>query len=265
MNEQHKNIVKYHNDLNEITFQKFNQVDFDFFMVLCSKLRDSQNNEVTISFDDFKQLAGYSPKTSEQRFVNEVDSMNLKQLLSTGRIVEGDKIKRFTLFTDFEIDQSRRTITAKVNVSYRYILNEVTKNFTRFELQEFISLDSKYAKNLYRLLKQFRTTGLYKVDYQDFKRLMSIPKSYSNRDINAKIIKPCIATLGKSFDKLHCKVLYEPKRGRPVRGYEFTFVPESVPRIRSTETENLKEKSNSFHNFDQRDYDFSELEKKLRR
>ena len=52
MNEQHKNIVKYHNDLNEITFQKFNQVDFDFFMVLCSKLRDSQNNEVTISKDD---------------------------------------------------------------------------------------------------------------------------------------------------------------------------------------------------------------------
>ena len=61
--EDKKNIVRYHNDMNEITFQRFGQVDFDFFMVLCSKLRDSGDSEVVIPFSRFKELSGYSPKT----------------------------------------------------------------------------------------------------------------------------------------------------------------------------------------------------------
>lgn len=262
-----KNIVKYHNDLNELTFQRFNQVDFDFFMVLCSKLRDSGDSEISITFNDFKRLSGYSPKTSGDRFVNELQAMNHKQLMSQGKIRRGKRIEQFVLFTKFVIDSEEKTITAKVNEEYRYFLNEVTKNFTRFELQEFISLESKYAKTLYRLLKQFRVTGLYRVDYQEFKRLMSIPESYSNRDINFKIIKPAIAMLEKYFDELSFKVLYEAKRGRPVKGYEFRFTPEKIPQISKEEVKQEEKKEqtqNRFHNFEQRDYDFDELEKKLR-
>ena len=259
-----KNIVKYHNDLNELTFQRFNQVDFDFFMVLCSKLRDSGDSEISITFNDFKRLSGYSPKTSGDRFVNELQAMNHKQLLSTGKIRRGRKIEQFVLFTKFVIDSEEKTITAKVNEEYRYFLNEVTKNFTRFELQEFISLESKYAKTLYRLLKQFRVTGLYRVDYQEFKRLMSIPESYSNRDINFKIIKPAIAMLEKYFDELSVKVLYEAKRGRPVKGYEFRFTPEQVHHQIQEQEEKQEKSQNRFHNFEQRKYDFNELEKKLR-
>lgn len=46
----------------------------------------------------------------------------------------------------------------KVNEDFLYILNDLTKNFTLFELQEFNNLVCIF-KNLYRLLKQFKTTG----------------------------------------------------------------------------------------------------------
>ena len=142
-------IVKYHNDLNEITFQRFGQIDFDFFMALCSMFQDSEKDEIIIKFDEFRKLTKYNPTKSEKRFLKELQSMNQKQLLSTGLIRDGKKIKQFVLFIEFEIDPDERTIRAEVNKKYKYILNEVTKNFTRFELQEFISLESKYSKTLY--------------------------------------------------------------------------------------------------------------------
>ena len=266
---ENKEIVKYHNDMNEITFQKFGQVDFDFFMVLCSKLRDSGDNSVVIPFSRFKELAGYSPKTSDERFINDMMDMNYKQLASTGTIREGRKIKQFVLFTEFVIDPDEKTITASVNPKYKYFLNDLTKSFTRFELQEFVSLDSKYAKTLYRLLKQYRTTGIYITALEEFKRLIVVPKSYTNMRIYDKIIKPSVKALQPYFKNLTCEVQYERKRGRPVKGYKFTFTPEQAPKQIPKQADlekpakQTQKPKNSFHNFDQRTYDYKELEKKL--
>lgn len=261
--EDKKNIVKYHNDMNEITFQNFGQVDFDFFMVLCSKLRDSGENTVVIPFSRFKELSGYSSKTSDKRFIKEVEGMNYKQLASTGRIKDGRKIKQFVLFTDFVIDPDEKTITASVNPKYRYFLDDLTKNFTRFELQEFVSLESKYSKTLYRLLKQFRTTGVYITTLEEFKRLFGVTKGYSNRLILDKIINPSVKAIQSYFQDLKCEVQYEPKRGRPVKGYKFTFTPEILPKKIEQAAEKKKAHTNDFHNFEQRQYDFGKLETML--
>ena len=265
MNKQEP-IVKYHNDLNEIMFQRFGQVDFDFFMGICSRLRDSEEDESIIKFDEFKKLIGYNPTKSEKRFVNELQSMNRKQLLSTGMIRNGNKIEQFVLFTRFVVDLDEKTITIEVNRRYKYILNEVTKNFTRFELAEFVGLSSKYGKSLYRLLKQFRTTGLYRVGIEDFKNIMDIPKSYTNMKIGQKILKPSVEMLRPYFKNLEYKVLYENKHGHPVKGYEFTFTPEEVARIGTTaDVTGKKKPGNAFHNFDQREYDddfWKELERR---
>jgi len=249
--------------MNEITFQRFGQVDFDFFMVLCSKLRDSGENEVVIPFSKFKELAGYSVKTSEDRFIGDLQSMNYKQLMSTGMIRDGRKIKQFVLFTDFEIDLDKKTVTASVNEKYRYFLNDLTRNFTRFELQEFVSLDSKYSKTLYRLLKQYRTTGLFIINLEEFKRLISAPKSYSNKYLMDKIINPSIRALKPYFNNLSCEVQYEAKRGRPVKGYKFAFTPEILPKKIEQAAEKKKAHTNDFHNFEQRQYDFGKLETML--
>jgi len=50
----------------------------------------------------------------------------------------------------------------KINPDFAWLLNEFTdkmKGYTIFELQESVGLQSKYAKNLYRILKQWRTKG----------------------------------------------------------------------------------------------------------
>ena len=41
---------------------------------------------------------------------------------------------------------------------------------------------------MYRLLKQFRTTGYYKITVEEFRRLLDIPKNYRMSEIDKKVL-----------------------------------------------------------------------------
>ena len=66
----------------------------------------------------------------------------------------------------------------------------MSKNFTVFELQEFNALASSYSKNMFRLLKQYKSTGFYKVSIEEFRRLLDIPESYNMSKISVKVLDP---------------------------------------------------------------------------
>lgn len=73
---------------------------------------------------------------------------------------------------------------------FAFLLNELSSQFTCFELDEFTDLRSIYARECYRRLKQFRKTGVWKVGLEDFRRLIDVPKSYATCDVNKKVLKP---------------------------------------------------------------------------
>ena len=49
--KENTNIVKYHNDLNSITFYRFGSIDFDLFMSLCSKVANEGKMVCVVSPD----------------------------------------------------------------------------------------------------------------------------------------------------------------------------------------------------------------------
>ena len=83
---------------------------------------------------------------------------------------------------------------------------------------------------MYRLLKQFKTTGIFEIKLDDFRKRMDCPISYSNKYVMDLIIKPVLKELQNYFIDLQCTVQYAHKRGRPVEGYIFTFKPEQIPK-----------------------------------
>ena len=103
-----------------------------------------------------------------------------------------------------------------------------------------MSLSGKYTKTLYRLLKQFRNTGLLKIDWSEFCKIMNIPESYKQADIDKRILNPAIKELSAEqnlftnekktiFKNLTYKKIKDPKgrgRGGKVIGIEFYFTPE---------------------------------------
>lgn len=261
-------VVKYDNYMNSLNFNGFTSVDFNLLMALCSRLRGKDTNELIFTFNDLRRITGYK-QTSVKKFISDLERMNEKLMKVTCKLRIESKSIMFVLFPTFITDSQEQILTVAVNEKFKFILNEIIKNFTRFDLNEFVQLDSKYSKNLYRLLKQYRMTGRYDVSIMEFRKRMDCPTSYSNKYIMDLIIKPALKELQNHFENLQCKPKYAKKRGRPVLGYVFTFEPE-----KTTDSEETWDKSKGFHdkaknqkdgffNFSQREYDYEELEKKI--
>lgn len=223
-------IVKYDNYMNSLKFTGFTVTDFNFLMVLCNRMRDKDITEITIPFEELRLKTAYT-RTSIQKFRADLERMNEKLMQVTCKLRTETKTIMFVLFPTFEIDMEKQELTVSVNEKFKFILNELIKNFTRFDLSEFVKLNSKYSKTLYRLLKQFKSTGRLEINLDEFRGKMDIPSTYTNRDVMSKVINPILKELQNYFQNLKCTVKYEHKRGKPVSGYIFTFTPEKLDKL----------------------------------
>ena len=227
-------IVKYQNDMNRLSFKGFNQMDMNVFVALCSQLKEKDTTEITLSFSKIKELIGYERKSTILEFISELKRMNRKLMSVNCEIITGSKIIMFVLFPTFTIDDKAETLTVAVNKDFTWLLNEM-KNYTTFELAEFIDLKSKYAKNLYRILKQWRTQGRYVFhDLEEFRELMDVPKTYTNRQLMQDCVSVAIreiSELDTSFKGFKCTPVYARKRGKPLDKLEFTWQCEESKQI----------------------------------
>lgn len=271
-----KNIVKYKNDMNKLNFHGLKKNDMNLFMAICSKVKEKGENTVVIDFDYLRKISNYTGHTING-FMKDLRTMSLKIMAVNCEILnENGGFILFHIFDKFVADPEKSTLTVKINSDFAWLLNEFTdkiKGYTTFELYEFVGLQSKYAKNLYRILKQWRTTGEFTFkSIDDFRIKIDVPETYTNKKMTQKVIKPAITeiqNLDKSFRNFKCEPLYLHKRGKPLAGYKFTWEPESNKnKTDQSQTEkNIPDKTkkakNRFDNFEQRTYDYEKLEKAL--
>lgn len=268
-------LVKYDNYLNAVSFKGFTATDYDFLMYLCAQMRDCNDDVMTFSLNEIKTATGYDYHISNAKFADILDGMNDKLINIKAKVRKGLHSKTMVLFPTFDADGDANTLTVRVNPDFRFLLNELTKNFTQFELQEFTELNSKYSKTLYRLLKQFRSTGEYHVKADELYRLLGCPESYDNRKIMQKIINPTIKELQREFPTLSCEPVRARTKGRPITGYHFTFevdgqipgqttLDQAVEEMKRYKASKARAKAkNAFNDFEQRSYDYADLERRL--
>lgn len=226
--------MKYHNNLSELPLKNFNGSELDILMSLCSKCKNKGTEQMKFSFAELRKLSAYKGKDDRQ-FIADLRKTN-KKLLELNMQLETDcKIIQFTLFPYFEIDKENHTLTVEVNSKFSYLLNSLTNNFTRFELEEFVELKSCYAKACYRQLKRFRDTGWWKVSVTDFRSLMDIPKSYSNAEMTRKVLKPIEEELSPLFKDFTVDTQRGTGRGRPLQFVIFNWTEE--PRYKDIQIE----------------------------
>lgn len=247
-------IVKYHNDFNKIQLPSFTEQEQNLLCGIISKIRENPINQ------SIKLTPQELIKFSTQNFTNKAlgDMLFIlrnKFFKADFMILIEDKERDFigkeiiNLFESFKLWYDKKDtefkhlleIELKVNPRFEYIVNEVTKNFTGFKLEEFIALSGKYTKTLYRLLKQYRTTGKAYFEWEEFKRIMDIPEDYEIHNIDKWILKPALKELTKErnlFDQIRVpfkNLAYEKEkqkgtrgRGGKVIGITFTFKPENI-------------------------------------
>lgn len=222
-------VVKHHNDLNTVIMRKWTAEEMNFFFAIIAKARDKGTSDLVFDKYQLAELANYSIEHNK-RFYDTMDSLanNISQL----RYIEKTKnsIEYMPLFTRFKVEweEDLSDMQAQVSVSplFEYILNKLSANFTQYELQEFTSIRSTYAKTAYRLLKQWRTVGRKEFKIDEFKLLLDMPNSYKSSEIDRAVITPILKQLSPYFEDLKVKKIKSKKRGNPVLAYEFTWKKE---------------------------------------
>lgn len=222
-------VVKYNNQMNSIALKNFNAVEMDLFYALCTQVKNKGTDDIHLNFEQLKELSNYKP-TATKRFINDLRRTNKKLLNLQFTFEDEHVVEDFVLFTTFSINKDTETMTVSVNKRFDFFLNELTSNFTRFELEEFTNLESKYSKAMYRLLKQWRTIGKKEWSIEDFRYRLDIPKSYQLIDIDRKVLKPIIIELSSIFKNFKVNKIKRGRGGKVV-ALEFTFQKELIPKI----------------------------------
>lgn len=213
--------VVYKNDLNLVPLRDFNSVEINLFFSMCNRLKEKSTNELVIPFEELKELSNYE-QTEKKRFINDLKHVYDKVLRLTYTEYSGLSFKKFVLFTAYEVNAEDETLTISVNPKLKNILNELTNNFTKFELNELTNIKSSYAKNMYRLLKQYKHTGYFKIQIDDFRERLDIPKSYRMTNITDYVLKPIIKELTPIFKNLNINKV-KARKGRKIEYLEFIF------------------------------------------
>jgi plasmid replication initiation protein len=279
--EQEKNQlkVKYHNDLSCIKTTSLKESDLNVFFALCAKAKDENSTEIKISFESFIKAAGLESKATvntRKKMINFIDKRYDVLSKLEYKSKTDNSLMRFTLINKLYVDENDDFITLRIDEDFLYILNTET-DFTKFVLANFVGLDGKFAKNLYRLLMRYDGTGWADYAIDDFKNYMGIPEGYRSKDILNKVINPAIEEIKAKnlMQDIRCDKKTSGRQGREIKGFHFEFkvcVNDGMPgqlsfyecdkELRKYNEKKNAERKNSFLNYHQSEYD-SELESKL--
>ncbi|WP_051188655.1 replication initiation protein [Proteocatella sphenisci] len=220
-------IVKYHNDLNTLQMSGFTEKEIDIFFSICYKLKNKGNNNVNMTYREIKELSNYKHR-SISKIHDSIDSTFKKILGLSIKIEDENSIARFVLFTDYVINKDKQYIDLQVHEKFKYLLNDFMSNYTKFELKEFVSLKSIYSKNLYKILKQYKSTGWYEVSLDQFRYLLDVPKTYDTNNFNKRVLRPIMDELPGYFKGLNIEKL---KKGRNIDRLRFTWALDSSKKV----------------------------------
>ncbi len=238
----HKNnaYTTYHNNANKVNLGKLSEREANLLFAIFQKLKDQGNTLIRFEPQDLKQMIMVKSNLTNRQLLqilkNLLDNIGganfwiIREHVENGEIYEDHT--SYMLFKQFEIRIHKPTQTieyldVQLNDSYQYLLNNLGMGgqYTSFKLLEFQRVRGKYAKTLYRLLKQYKSTGILSVEWGQFRELLDIPKDYKMENIDQKVLTPSLKELRKiyPFEHLSYKKERRSHDKRKVTHIDFYF------------------------------------------
>lgn len=219
-------IVKYGNRLNSIPLGRLNANELNLFISLVQQSYNQGTQELTFSFKELQTLSRYDRSTAN--FIKDLLKTNEKLLSINAWTDDGDTITQFACWEMFQIQRSKQILKVRVNPLFQKLFNDLHQ-WTRFQLRQFNELHSTYAKNMFRLIKQFRTVGRLKLTKDELFTQLDLPKSYLEKAsrIQQRVLTPIKEELTPLIKGLEIRTIRGSGKGRPVIAYIFTWHPEA--------------------------------------
>ncbi|MGN8498039.1 replication initiation protein [Helicobacter pylori] len=240
----------YHNNANKVNLGKLSEREANLLFAIFQRLKDQGNTLIRFEPQDLKRMLGikisYDNLTRTARSmwnkIKTADFWEVRDIIVNGRECVSEK--NYMLFQVCEIVSDKETreflyMDIQLNTGYNYLLNNLGMGgqYTSFKLLEFQRVRGKYAKTLYRLLKQYKSTGILSVEWTQFRELLDIPKDYEMRNIDQKVLTPSLKELRKIYPFEHLSYKKERKSHDKRKVTHIDFYFEQLP-----EGENKKQK-----------------------
>ncbi len=236
----------YHNNANKVNLGKLSEREANLLFAIFQKLKDQGNTLIRFEPQDLKRMIMVKSNLTNRQLLqilkNLLDNISganfwiIREHVENGEVYEDHK--SYMLFKQFEIrihkpTQNIEYLEVQLNDSYQYLLNNLGMGgqYTSFKLLEFQKVRGKYAKTLYRLLKQYKSTGILSVEWDQFMELLDIPKDYEMRNIDQKVLTPSLKELRKIYPFEHLSYKKERRNShdrRKVTHIDFYF--EQLPQ-----------------------------------
>ncbi|PDW80723.1 replication A protein [Helicobacter pylori] len=238
-----KTYTTYHNNANKVNLGKLSEREANLLFAIFQRLKDQGNTLIRFEPQDLKRMLGikisYDNLTRTARSmwnkIKTADFWEVRDIIVNGRECVSEK--NYMLFQVCEIVSDKETreflyMDIQLNTGYNYLLNNLGMGgqYTSFKLLEFQRVRGKYAKTLYRLLKQYKSTGILSVEWSQFRELLDIPKDYKMENIDQKVLTPSLKELHKiyPFEHLSYKKERRSHDKRKVTHIDFYF--EQLPK-----------------------------------
>ncbi|WP_208387824.1 replication initiation protein [Helicobacter pylori] len=233
----------YHNNANKVNLGKLSEREANLLFAIFQRLKDQGNTLIRFEPQDLRRMLGikisYDNLTRTARSmwnkIKTADFWEVRDIIVNGRECVSEK--NYMLFQVCEIVSDKETreflyMDIQLNTGYNYLLNNLGMGgqYTSFKLLEFQRVRGKYAKTLYRLLKQYKSTGILSVEWTQFKELLDIPKDYEMRNIDQKVLNPSLKELRKIYPFEHLSYKKERKSHDKRKVTHIDFYFEQLPK-----------------------------------
>jgi plasmid replication initiation protein len=187
----------------------------------------SDNQLITINVGECAEFYSMSKNSSYSLLSKAVERLWDRSLV----LKDGTKM-RWVISCKYEDSN----ILLKFHPDLNPHLLDLQTRFTRYLLTRAASFKLMYTWRLFELIMQFKSTGILKIELDEFKDILEIPKTY-NRDfglIRTKVIEPAVKEIR---EKDGLKITWKPiKKGRSVVALEFNFPREVQHELFTTPT-----------------------------
>ncbi len=226
--------IAFHNDVNSVNLGKLSALETNLLFAIFNKLKDRQDELLVFDLDEIETMV-HAVKINHSILSGVVKRLWKNIRVANFWILYPRAEENIMLFRKFRINYHDtqktqvKSMEIQVNMPYfGYLLNFLNANFTSFELLEFQNIRGKYAKTLYRLLKQWKSVGVPpRMEWGKFRELMGILRDYQVGEIEMHILKPAIQELKKlpQFESLCYEKLKTKGMGNRITHIQFYFQP----------------------------------------
>ncbi len=240
--------ITYHNNTNKVNLGKLSEREANLLFAIFQKLKDQGNTLIRFEPQDLKRMLNIdiSNERLSEVVVKLWDSIKTADFWKISETETSIIQENYMLFSRCKIELNKpskdlKYLEIQLNDNYQYLLNNLGMGqYTSFNLLEFQRVRGKYAKTLYRLLKQYKSTGILSVEWEQFRELLDIPKDYEMRSVDNFVLKIALKELRKIYPFEHLSYKKERRNShdrRKVTHIDFYF--EQLPQ---GETKQQKQK-----------------------